>query len=371
MPGDRTERSHVRIVALIPAHQEQDSVGRTVEALLHQDRMPDLTVVIVDNCTDATYERAVQAADGHPSVIVVRTVANANRKPGALNWAWNRYCQDADLLVTLDADTCLPPNAVSDWEQEFEADPCLAGSSSKFTMPAVPGGGGNLLIRLQRAEFASWTMTGLRRGWTSVLAGTACAIRNSVLKEVAARGDRVGPWSYHSDVEDFELTYRIRQLGYRCQISPTVRAYTDAMPTVRALWGQRMKWQAGTCQDLARFGFNRLTAPDWRQQAAGMLAALARIAWLTFVLAASSLGVLHLTPIWLLPMAAFIATDTRQSLLIPHRDRWDVLMALVLVPQEIFAWLRAGWFLASWWQVLTGQTKDRWALQYRAELQRG
>jgi cellulose synthase/poly-beta-1,6-N-acetylglucosamine synthase-like glycosyltransferase len=110
----------VRIVALIPAHQEQESIGRTVEALLHQDRAPDLTVVIVDNCTDATYERAVHAADGHPAVIVVRTVANANRKPGALNWAWNRYCQDADLLVTLDADTCLPPHAVSDWEREFE-----------------------------------------------------------------------------------------------------------------------------------------------------------------------------------------------------------------------------------------------------------
>ncbi|MBV8944254.1 MAG: glycosyltransferase family 2 protein [Solirubrobacterales bacterium] len=361
----------MRIVALIPAHQEQDSIGRTIGALLDQDRLPDLTVVIADNCADATYERAIQAAEGHPEVIVVRTPANSNRKPGALNWAWNRYGQDADLLVTLDADTSLPPHAVSSWEREFGADPRLGGSSSKFTMPAVGGGGGNLLVRLQRAEFARWTMTGLRRGWTSVLAGTACAIRNSVLKEVAGRGDRVGPWSYRSDVEDFELTYRVRELGYRCHISPTVRAYTDAMPTVRALWGQRMKWQAGTCQDLLRFGFNRLTALDWRQQAAGMFAALARVAWLTFLLAALAAGALHLTLIWLLPTAAFIANDTRQSLLVPHRDKWDVLMAVVLVPQEMFAWLRAGWFLASWWQVLNGQTKDRWALQYRAELQRG
>jgi cellulose synthase/poly-beta-1,6-N-acetylglucosamine synthase-like glycosyltransferase len=238
-------------------------------------------------------------------------------------------------------------------------------------MPAIGGGGGNLLVRLQRAEFARWTMTGLRRGWTSVLAGTACAIRNSVLKEVAARQDRVGPWTYCSDVEDVELTYRIRQLGYRFHISPTARAYTDAMPTVKALWGQRMKWQAGTCEDLLRFGFNRLTALEWRQQAAGMLAALVRVAWLAFVLTALALRVLHLTLIWLLPTAAFIANDTRQSLLVPHRDKWDVLIALVLVPQEMFAWLRAGWFLASWWQVLGGQTKDRWALQYRAESQRG
>jgi poly-beta-1,6-N-acetyl-D-glucosamine synthase len=75
---------------------------------------------------------------------------------------------------------------VRDWEREFEADRQLGGSSSKFTVPAVPGGGGNLLVRLQRAEFARWTMTGLRRGWTSVVAGTACAIRNSVLSTAGA-----------------------------------------------------------------------------------------------------------------------------------------------------------------------------------------
>jgi poly-beta-1,6-N-acetyl-D-glucosamine synthase len=361
----------VKIVALIPAHQEQESIGRTVRALLKQERLPDQIVVIADNCTDATYDRAVQATDNHPAVTVVRTPDNTYRKPGALNWAWNQYCQDADLLVTLDADTTLPPFAVQNWEQEFEAAPHLAGSSSKFTMPAIGGGGGNLLVRLQRAEFARWTMTGLRRGWTSVLAGTACAIRNTVLKQVAARNDRVGPWTYHSDVEDFELTYRIRQLGYHCHISPTVRAYTDAMPTVRALWGQRMKWQAGTCQDLMAFGFNRLTAIDWWQQAAGMLAAIVRVLWLSFMLMALALGVLHMEWIWLAPTAVFIANDTRQALLIPHRDKWDVLMAVALIPQEIFALLRAGWFLASWWEALRGQQKDRWALQYRAELERG
>ena len=357
----------MNIVALIPAHQEQESIGRTLEALLKQDRLPDRIVVIADNCTDETYARAVLASGGHPAVTVVQTPDNSYRKPGALNWAWNRYCQDADLVVTLDADTTLPADAVRHWEQEFEADPSLAGSSSKFTMPAVAGGGGNLLVRLQRAEFARWTMTGLRRGWTSVLAGTACAIRNSVLKQLAARNDRVGPWTYHSDVEDFELTYRIREMGYHCHISPQVRAYTDAMPTVKALWGQRMKWQAGTCHDLIDFGFNRLTRLDWCQQAAGLLAALVRILWVTFMLAALALGVLHLEWLWLVPTAIFIANDTRQSLRVPHRDKWDVLMAMALIPQEIFAWLRAGWFIASWWQVLRGQHKDRWALQYVAE----
>jgi hypothetical protein len=56
---------------------------------------------------------------------------------------------------------------------------------------------------------------------------------------------------------------------------------------------------------------------------------------------------------------------------IPHRDRVDILLAMALVPQELFAWLRAGWFVAAWYEVLRsrvfGSRKDRWALQYSAE----
>jgi biofilm PGA synthesis N-glycosyltransferase PgaC len=183
------------------------------------------------------------------------------------------------LLVTLDADTVLPPSAVGEWEREFLADPTLAGSSSKFTMS-----GSKPLVRLQRFEFAMWTDAALRRGSTTVLAGTGGCIRNEALKMVAARDDGDGPWSYHSQVEDFELTYRIRDLGYRCQVSPTVRAYTDAMDTVRSLWGQRMKWQVGTVEDLLHLGVNRLTRLDWRQQVAGLLAALVRVGWVVLMI---------------------------------------------------------------------------------------
>ena len=357
----------MNIIALIPAHQEQDSIAATVTALLAQQRLPDRIIVVCDNCTEQTHQRAAEAAAHASNVTVVDTLDNDHRKPGALNWAWNVYCQQADLLVTLDADTCLPPNAVADWEQEFETDPKLAGSSSKFTMPASGGGGGSILVRLQRSEFARWTTTGLRRGWTSVLAGTGCAIRNTVLKTVASRTDRVGPWTYSSAVEDFELTYRIRELGYHCHISPTVRAYTDAMNTIPALWGQRCKWQIGTVEDLIGFGFNRLTAIDWWQQAAGVLAAFVRIGWVSITLLSLALGILQFHPIWLLPTVIFIVNDTRQSLLIPHRDRWDVLMAMILIPQEVFAWLRAAWFLYSWDHVFKLRQRDLWSLQYAAE----
>jgi biofilm PGA synthesis N-glycosyltransferase PgaC len=352
-----------RIVALVPAHNEAASIEATLTALLGQQRLPDLIVVVADNCTDATVALATAFA---APVTVIESVGNTHKKSGALNQAWRRYCQDADLVICLDADTVLPPNAVGDWEKEFAATPLLAGSSSKFTMLGSP-----LLVRLQRAEFAKWTDSSLRRGWTSVLAGTGCMIRNDALRQIAARDDREGPWAYTSQVEDFELTYRIREGGWLCQVSPKVRAYTDAMRTMRTLWAQRMKWQVGTVEDLLKFGVRRLTLLDWRQQVAGMLTGAVRFLWLATTVVYALAGTLSVSWLWFVLPLLFVANDVRQALRIPHRDLKDVLLAAVLLPHELFAWMRAGWFLTAWTEVLLGKItrrrRDHWKIQYAVE----
>lgn len=361
----------LRIVTLIPAHNEAASIAGTIEALLAQHRVPDQIVVIPNGCTDDTAEIARRYA-----VSVLELPKLENKKSEALNTGWQKFALTADVVICLDADTILPPNAVGDWEQEFllerpngnkgHRDLPLGGSSSKFTML-----GGQILTRLQRAEFSRWTDTALRRGWTSVLAGTGCAISGEALRRIAAREDRMGPWAYTSQVEDFELTYVIRKLGYRCQVSPEVRAYTDSMKTVRALWGQRMKWQCGTVEDLLTIGVNRLTIRDWWQQVAGLGAALSRILWVLVLIAQIILGQFHMILFWWCVPLLFVAVDIKASLRIPHKDRRDVLLAVFLLPSELFAWLRAGWFLAAWFEVLTsrvtGKRKDRWKMQYIAE----
>lgn len=354
----------MHIVALIPAHNEAGSIQATLGALLAQDRLPDVVVVIPNGCSDDTAEIARQFP-----VIVEELPRLPHRKSQALNIAWNKYARQADLVICLDADTILPPNAIGDWEKEFVADSklrLLGGSSSKFTML-----GSDFLTRLQRAEFARWTDTSLRRGWTSVLAGTGCAILGQALRDVVKMDGREGPWSYDSQVEDFELTYQIRKLGYYCQVSPLVRAYTDSMKTVKALWGQRMKWQVGTVEDLMSIGVNRLTLLDWHQQVSGLFHALYRIMFIVLLVLTIVLNLFVFQPIWLIATALFIAVDIKAALRIPHRDKMDFFLSFILFPAEFFASLRAAWFIWAWWSVLlsklTGTRKDRWQLQYAAE----
>jgi biofilm PGA synthesis N-glycosyltransferase PgaC len=356
---------HVRVVALVAAHNEEASIAATVTALLAQERRLDRIVVMADNCSDGT-ARVARAAGAE----VVELSENQHRKSGALNAGFALLENEADLLVTVDADTVLPQDAVGGWVDEFRRHARLAGCSAKFTMRLPERGRwARFLTRLQRAEFAKWTDSALHRRdrSTTVLAGTACCLRVAALGEVLVDTARPGPWTYESLVEDFELTYRLRQLGWETKVSASVRAYTDAMHTVKSLWAQRMKWQSGTVSDLRSFGFNRLTRRDWAQQGLGIVAAFNRVAYFALLIAGFALDALHFQWWWLLPTIIFMANDTKQALRIPDRDKADVALAGTLIGQELFAWLRAGWFFAAWAEVLFGQRKDRWGIQYASE----
>ena len=353
----------LRIVALLPAHNEADVVRASIEALLAQVRPLDRIVVVSDNSSDDT----LAIARSYPGVTAIETVGNVHRKSGALTAAWLRFATDADLVVSLDADTELAPNAVGDWEQEFLADPKLGGAASKFLTVKT----GSLWTRLQRFEFAMWADYGLRRRSVPVVSGTGCMYRNQVLREVASRDDREGPWSYDSAVEDYELTYRIKRAGYACRTSPTVRAFTDAMPTLRALWGQRLKWQAGTVEDMLRIGFDRYTARCWLRQLGGAAAVVLRVLSPLILVLGILLGAVHFNPFWLLIPLISILVDIKRVRQMPFRDRRDLLLAASFVPNEILNTLRCIWFVQAWAIVLrtrlTGRHRDLWSRQYAAE----
>lgn len=351
----------MKIVALIPAYNESSTIAQTIQAVMVQTRKADHVVVIPNGCTDNTADIARR----YP-VTVLELPKLEHRKSEALNTAWTAFCGDADMVVCLDADTVLPAHAFEDWEQELIEDPALAGSSSKFTM-LKPG----LLSRLQKSEFATWTQTGLDLGYTTVLAGTGCALRGQALQQVADTADNNAPWSYDSAVEDFRLTYEIRKLGYRCHISPTVRAYTDSMADLKSLWHQRMKWSVGTQLDLLDFGFNKLTRRDWGQQAMGLLNIFLKSLWLAVIVGYAVIGEINIVWFWLALPVLFIALDVRRALRIPHRDWKDILIAVSFFPNEGFMWLRAMWTTASWFAVIKQKTTrkqtDLWAKQAQAE----
>jgi cellulose synthase/poly-beta-1,6-N-acetylglucosamine synthase-like glycosyltransferase len=350
-----------RIVALIPAHNEQEDIGNTIQSLLDQTRRLDDIIVISDNSTDWT----VVIANLY-GVRVIETEGNTHRKSGALNMAWNKYCQTADIIICADGDTTMPPHAVADWEAEFANDPQLGGSSSQ---PIMTGKG--YLPRLQRYEFAKSATQTLSRGWCRVISGTGCAFRNIALQAVAARPNQEGPWTYESVVEDYHLTYRLRQKGWKCWMSETVFCYTGSMKTWKSLWYQRIKWEAGTCGDLLRFGCNRLNYREWLQRGFLFMNISFWMIWTALNGTEAIVDPGRFNWKWqlltgFLMLVEFIHVRRIRG----HdwaRDWKDTLLAVLLVHMIIYNLIAIAWGVVSWYKVLSASMGDLWAPQYKAE----
>lgn len=96
-----------QLVALIPAHNEEDSIQHTISALQAQTVPADRIIVIADNCSDET--PALARAAG-AEVMVTR--GNTHKKAGALNYALEHVLpglSDQDAVLVQDADTFLDP----------------------------------------------------------------------------------------------------------------------------------------------------------------------------------------------------------------------------------------------------------------------
>jgi hypothetical protein len=93
------------LTVMIPAYDEADSIADTIRSLRRQTIVPDEIIVIDDCSTDATGE--VASALG---VTVLRPPRNTGSKAGAQTFALDRV--RTDLVMALDADTTLAPDAI-------------------------------------------------------------------------------------------------------------------------------------------------------------------------------------------------------------------------------------------------------------------
>jgi poly-beta-1,6-N-acetyl-D-glucosamine synthase len=105
----------VRHVVIIPARNEEEFIGPTLESILTQSEPPDRVYVVDDGSTDRTPAIVEELAAGHPSVRLVRRRDRGRRAMGSgvvetFNAAYE-LCrsEDFDYVSKIDADQILPP----------------------------------------------------------------------------------------------------------------------------------------------------------------------------------------------------------------------------------------------------------------------
>ena len=102
------------VVAVIPARNEQDCIGRSAESLLEQDHPGALRVVVADDQSEDGTARIVgELASRHPRGDRLHVVRVADRPPGWVGKMWavetgvreaHRIAPDASYLLLTDAD---------------------------------------------------------------------------------------------------------------------------------------------------------------------------------------------------------------------------------------------------------------------------
>ena len=267
---------------IVPARNEQEWIGETIQAILNLD-YPEFEVIVVnDDSTDRTMDVLNKLLDlqeltnpyadqfnsgkiigmyrsrEHPNVTVL-SKASGNKKAGALNAGLNfaKY----KYVCVLDADTILEPDALLKIMSQVQREPDnIIGIGSSFGLVngfKVKDGriinksySYNPLIAYQNIEYIR-AFIGNRIAWSRfnsspIVSGGFGIWRRDILLEL-------GGYDSTFTCEDLEFTFRAQDYitrnskqNYKILMLPYYVGWTEGPNSVRALVMQRKRWQRVT-----------------------------------------------------------------------------------------------------------------------------
>ena len=121
---------------IIPAHNEQDSIGQTLESLANQSLLPKKVVVVNDNSTDNTKTIIEDFSKKYTWLTIVNSVSSDEHLPGSkiINAFYKGYetLDDSfDVICKFDADLIFPSNYLEQLSKHYSSNPKL-GMASGF-----------------------------------------------------------------------------------------------------------------------------------------------------------------------------------------------------------------------------------------------
>jgi cellulose synthase/poly-beta-1,6-N-acetylglucosamine synthase-like glycosyltransferase len=162
-----------------------------------------------------------------------------------------------------------------------------------------------------------------------------------------------------SSTEDFEITLASRTLGYQCVIPKGCDSHTEVMPTIRAWFKQRLRWQFGTLESLLEYGFNRVTWgwKGWARQVMFHLRFLAQfLLWFMLADALMTSGATF-PPV----VVACLAVVYAERLISVWGTGWrGRLLAALVVPEFLYGVSEGAYLVASIWKIVRRQPLADW-----------
>lgn len=228
------------ISLVIPAYNEEDSIGMTIESCLgvNYPREKLEVIVVDDGSTDKTEERALEYEDNE----LVKVITQENKgKGGALNTGLEEA--SGEFMACVDADSRIMEESLKNIVSQFDDDTAAIASAMKVHDPQ------NMVQKIQWFEY----MVGIfHRSIMSIInaihvtPGPLSVYRRHVI-------DEVGGFDEDSLVEDQEICFRLQKYQWKVRSSRKGEVYTITPATFRDLYNQRKRWYRGSLENIIKY----------------------------------------------------------------------------------------------------------------------
>ena len=245
--SSENELSGQSFMILVPAHNEEAGILRTLQSLMEIDYPKNLhsVLVIADNCSDKTAEKARSAGVS----VFERTDLVRKSKGFALEDIISMVLKSSsvppDAFVIIDADTSVQRNLLQVFELELkkghQAVQCFYGVRNKYSSWRTR------LLHWSLGLFNGvWLMGQTGLGLSSALRGNGMCFSRQLLEKI--------PWKASGLAEDLEFSWILRLAGARVYFTSRACVEADMVSTSGAgAENQRARWEAGRAGLVAQF----------------------------------------------------------------------------------------------------------------------
>ena len=250
-------------------YNEERVVDRLLTACTSFD-YPNYEVIVVDDSRDDTVVRLkewlLKAVSGESKLKIYHRDNREGFKGGALNEALRHTSPKAEYVVVFDADFVPEPDTLKKFIAYFGKHANGNGEGGRYLNGRLAAVQGYQWHTLNRTE--NWLTRGVScefsgnymvdrtfqevTGVMKMVAGSVYMVRADVLKEFGWTG---------SITEDWELTLRLYERGYKVLYTPLVQAPAECPSTLGKLVRQRMRWAEGHTYNVKKHFIPVLASP--------------------------------------------------------------------------------------------------------------
>ena len=235
----------VQFAVVVPAHNEEHQISRTLKSLEQLAYPPGSyrVFVIADNCSDATADVARRFS----CTVLERKDPQHKSKGHALNWAFERVPEGCEAIVVIDADSVADSELLVKLSGFYRASPAAEGEALQGTYFIHMDGS-----TVSAANYLAFALHNVlkphgieRIGGSVGLKGNGMCLPRSLLKEV--------PWRRYGLAEDLEYHVDLVLAGRRVRFVPEAQVKGVASNTTKGNESQRLRWERGKIDALRRF----------------------------------------------------------------------------------------------------------------------